>query len=369
MKHHIAMLGNCHAQYLAAALTHCFRDLDVKAVGKPFDGPITFQGTQSAFISSPELVNWLREGKGMRLVFMQTTPLANTSLQDKLDQMGIEHELILFPYIAFQALTLKRTDPKFGPALVRSRTRADEIANKICLSKAGLPETLYEKFLMKLRERPCAYTPNHFDGGLFAEIFCNADLAPLEAIVGPARMASFMAAMEADAGIPHQHVGIPLPEVSEQLGITWGDPVMSLAREKANLTFNQFCSQVGDRRPPVEYCNYITWRILINEGKATGCHLPIRKCLRMYRNRRNYVVWCRNLAEWFLSKGYPARAAVVVANRMAKDDTRGLLLQWVLDNRAAFQASPSAKKVFRAGAVKAPNSTLKLVSDIFEAIG
>lgn len=367
MKHRIVILGNCHAQYLAAALTHCFPDLEIVAVGKLFDGPIHFRGTTANFIQISEVSSWLLDAPGKSIVFRQATPMSNTKFEERLVSLGADFDSVQFPYIEFRCLALNERSPNFGVPTIRAQIRADEISNKVCLTKSDMPEALHEEFFAYVQERPCAYTPNHFDGALFSRIFSRINLDPLRKMVGDNRVDEFLESVRADVGISTKQSGIPVPAVRSEMKLGWAQDLEKTAQAHSRRPYDEFKKLDWSLDPKNEYLYYVVWRMLIHAARRTKDASNIRKCMVLYTRDRRYVDWCKNLADWFLLQERPARAAIIIANRMMKDDTRGLLLRWTLENLKQFDKSPAAKAVFKRAAQKAPNSNARLVSEVLEA--
>ena len=364
----IAVSGNCQAQYLAAALQQALPEATVRAVGKPFDGPIAFHGNVAEFIRSDEIFSWLTTGPGPGLFFGQTTPLSSNALDSRLAGAKNPVKSIKFPYISFRSLIIKETDERFGPGLIKATIRGDEISNATALVKAGVDEARAKDLLDLLKVHPHAFTQNHFSGEFFAAIFSMIDLAPLVELVGSEKVAAFFALMKADAGISHINTGLPQADVARELGLKWTDKVIHDLQPFLNMSLAEFRRQDWSPNGKNEYLYYALWRTLFSQYKNGTHPHGLAKCLIMYRNKRRYVTWCRNIAATFIEQRKFYLAALVLANRMIWNDTRGLMLSWVLTQIPELKKSEAAKRVFRAAAAKAPGSTAKIVSDILDVV-
>src|SRR5437773_5736590 len=100
MNTRILVIGNCHAQYIAAALS-AVGEVEVAVIGRPFAGPVMFKGKRPTFITGLESHAWLLSAtKGV--VLTQAAIRTHYALHSRLAR-DKSYPLIKVPFVKFEA--------------------------------------------------------------------------------------------------------------------------------------------------------------------------------------------------------------------------------------------------------------------------
>jgi len=364
----VLVFGNCHAQYLGAALK-ANTDLEVVVAGKLFEGPIHFDMVQPNMMLLPDALEWVKASPEKPILVYQATPQRRYDLSARLEKDGLQHDVVKLPYVKFDVLEVrKQDDPEVEKSLVKRAMRADRVFNELSIIGAdGKPEDVLPAMKAVLAAAPNSYSNNHFTGAVFAELFAFMRGTPLaEAMGGDAVFEAFLDKVRGDKGVSHLLGTTPPPAVAEALGLKWNLGALAGTRyhelQKAGRVKNMTTSSTG-------VVDFTVFRILVNEYKKTGKIRHLRLILELYKDRRFYLAWANYLADQFIERGRPARAAVILLNRLEWDDTRGSAFSQVLARLLPLSRSEKARQVFEIYAAAYPESNIPLARDCIQRLG
>jgi hypothetical protein len=301
----LLVVGNCHAQYLGAAL-RTVPDLDVRVIGKSYIGPIHFQRTLPRMTTAHEAREWLQPDD---LMLRQIT--AHPKWAKFKPPVAVE--TVNFPY--FEVPEPFGLAPWFDPIEA--------------FAKAGLdPEPVFAR----LGEPGAVMYYNKFSGAVFAELL--AALTPRLAHRLPEPDLALLAErMRGDRGIAHD----PHP------------------------------STVSKRNGP-EMRQQAIWANQLREYKQTGSRKALINCLRVYRPRL-YASWAIELCNALVNHRRTYLATVLLTSRIAFEDARGRLFAYALGLSWYIRESYDAFRALERAAAKWPDTRIPFLLEAVKQIG
>ncbi len=357
----VLILGNCHAQYLGAAL-RLAPNVDVKVVGKPFEGPVHVKGVLPSMIDLKSGFEWIAGSPQRPVVISQTTPKGRDGFSEKLNARGVENTAAYFPFIRFGVLDLNVVqDGPEGERLIKRTIRKDRIFNELSVIAAGGTGDDLDYIERGLVEEPAFYMNSHYTGAVYARIFGLLRRSALAEALGYAEFDAFIHRVSQDPGIGHLLGPLPHVRVMESLGIKWSfaDAVRTAGRCLAGP--NPGAHDVIRGNGVVSFALFRShYKIATDQNSLRSLNI----CIRIYRSNRFYLRWSDLLAIALFRRNKPMLATIVLLHRMAWDDARGSMFEVALRHVRAMSRSEHALRVIDRYAERYPDSNISILPRI-----
>jgi hypothetical protein len=294
----LLVTGNCHAQYLGAALS-TLPETEVVVWGLPYPGPIHFQGAIARMLPGPAARVWMRGGA---VVLRQVTYL----IPPPIEEMGASTlDQILYPYFEHRG--------RFGAG-------SSHFTNEQAFEIAGLDPCP----IVALMEKPGgAMGYNKFSGEVFAQLL--AQLAPaLSRHTRPEPLLGLVDRMRADRGLAHS------PDPSLLV-----DP------------------------PNAELADQAEWGASMESYRRDGAPGAMARCIALYRPRRS-TAWAMEMSQTLIGRKRVDLATRLLCSHLAYEDARGRLFNHALRYCFEVRTNYAAFRVLERAAQAAPDSSLPL---------
>lgn len=331
----IAVIGNCHAQYFGAALG-TLPSVEVRTVGIPYPGPISFQSQLPTFIHGKHVQRWLDEGE-RGLVLQQVTAATRFDLYNRITS-NRAYPMVRFPYVKFHALVAGEPTPE----LIES----DREYNTASFAAAGYPIKHLERLESLARREFMLFEYNHFTGRGFSILFKAMMRAGLSEHLPGEALEALVRRMEVDSGISNTINAVQRTRYQSPLTRRMDEPLQVWREVRTE--------------PPAPIWAHGLFRAAASHYRESGRPAYMGILLRLYREHR-YQTWAEIIIEQLIEKGHAGLAMLVLGNRIGWEDARGYLLVRALKYVLEFRRSPMAYAALRRFAAKHPDTTLPLV--------
>jgi hypothetical protein len=294
----LLVTGNCHAQYLGAALS-TLPETEVVVWGLPYPGPIHFQGAIARMLPGPAARAWMRGGA---IVLRQVTYL----VPPPMDEMGVSTlDQILYPYFEHRS--------RFGAG-------SSHFTNEQAFDIAGLDL----RPIAALIEKPGAVMSyNKFSGEVFAQLL--GQLVPaLGRHTRPEPLCDLVDRMRTDRGLAHS------PDPSLLV-----DP------------------------PNDELAEQAEWVSSMESYRRDGKPGALARCIAIYRPRR-YTAWAMEMSQSLVGRKRVDLATRLLCSHLAYEDARGRLFNHALRYCFDVRTNYAAFRVLESAAQTVPESSLPL---------
>ncbi|MFK0298101.1 hypothetical protein ACIQTU_02665 [Brevundimonas sp. NPDC090276] len=356
----ILIRGNCHAQYLGAALK-ATTNHEVRVAGLPYDGPIHFGGATADYTDLNQGLRWIREAKERPIFIVQATP-GKHYLSEKWISMGIEHDLVKVPFLRFGAFELSNLPGTDEAAKsIRLEVRKDRIFNEMGAIAAGRDASDIDYVMEAFRAEPAFYSHSHYTGEVFARLFSLMRGSALDESLGAGGFDAFLSAVRQDAGVGHLMRPLPDPRVMAAMGMTWTAEDLS-AQVIAAGQRNGMKIQLPDN-------GVVAYALFDRKFKAyhaTKNIADLLTCVQLYKADKFYLRWAGNIVGALMTRGKLMHAAIVLFHRLAFDDSRGRTLGIALPHLQKLSGSAAARRIADRYAEAYPDSSAVFAREIMQ---
>ncbi|MNH73599.1 hypothetical protein D3C73_257970 [compost metagenome] len=356
----ILIRGNCHAQYLGAALK-ATTNHEVRVAGLPYDGPIHFGGVTADYTNLNDGLRWIREAKERPIFIVQATP-GKHYLSEKWISMGIEHDLVKMPFVRFGAFELSALPE--GPEAdrtIRLEVRKDRIFNEMGVIASGRETSDVDYIMDGFRDEPSFYSHSHYTGKVFERLFSLMRGSELDESLGKGGFDEFLSAVGKDAGVGHLMRPLPDQRVMAAMGMNWSAQDLS---DQVALAAQGAGAKI--QLPSNGVVAYALFDRMFYSYKRTKDMADLLVCLQLYKDNKFYLRWAGNIVGALMTRGKFMQAAVVLFHRLAFDDARGRTLGIALPHLQKLSGSASALRVADRYAAAYPDSSAVFAREIMQ---
>ena len=363
----ILVAGNCHAQYFGAAL-RALTDLDVKVLGRPFEGPVHFNAVLPDMIDTKSGLEWFKSSPEIPIMLLQTTPMTKEGLSERLTATGFRHHTVRFPFIRYAALDVRSIpEGPDGDRAVRRALRLDTIFNESSMLSAGLAPEGLQKVRQALSMEPSFYMNSHYTGAIYAEIFAFMENSELAYLMGSETFKRFIDGVRLDIGVSHLLGPMPHPRIMEAMDLKWS--LNDLIKTRYNQTLHVPARLNNKGQSNNGVVDFSIFRLHYNQFNKSKNRRHLRMCLKLYKENRFFLNWTPYLADIFMDIGRPLCAAIILLHRMAWDNARGSSFSLVLTRLPALARFPSIRPLFEKYAQQYPDSQIPLANACLKQLG
>lgn len=356
----ILIRGNCHAQYLGAALKAATGH-QVRVAGRPYDGPIHFGGVTADYTDLHSGIRWIREADEQPIFIVQATP-GKHYLSEKWLSMGIEHDLVKMPFVRFGAFDLTNLpDTRDADRIVRLEVRRDRIFNEMGAIAAGRDVADVDYVMEGLRAVPSFYSHSHYTGEVFSRIFSLMRGSALDLSLGDGGFEAFLSAVRKDAGVGHLMRPLPDVRVMAAMGIQWtASDLAAIAQASENRSGTKI--QVSDNGVVA----FALFEQKFRSYRATQKIADLSACMQLYKANKFYLRWASNIVGALVARNKLTLAAIVLFHRLAFDDSRGRTLGVALPHLQKLSTSAGARGVAERYAQACPETSAAFACKIMQ---
>ena len=356
----ILIRGNCHAQYLGAALKATTKH-EVRVAGLPYDGPIHFGGVTADYTNLNAGLRWIREAGERPIFIVQATP-GKHYLSEKWLSMGIEHDLVKMPFVRFGAFELSDL-PEGSEAdrTIRLEVRKDRIFNEMGVIASGRDSSDVDYIMDGFREEPSFYSHSHYTGKVFERLFSLMRGSELDESLGEGGFDNFLSAVGRDAGVGHLMRPLPDRRVMAAMGMKWSAEDLSEQVAEAGQR-----NGTTIRLPGNGVVAYALFDRTFSSYRRTKNIADLLTCVQLYKDNKFYLRWSSNIVGALMTRGKFMHAAVVLLHRLAFDDSRGRTLGIALPHLQKLSGSASALRVADRYAAAYPDSSAVFAREIMQ---
>jgi len=356
----ILIRGNCHAQFLGAALKALTKH-EVRVAGLPYDGPIHFGGAMADYTDLTQGLDWIREADERPIFIVQATP-GKHYLSEKWLAMGVDHELVKMPFIRLGAFELNNLpDTEDAARKIRLEVRKDRIFNEMSAVAAGRDAKDIDYVLEAFQSSPEFYSHSHYTGKVFARLFSLMRGSALDKALGEGGFDAFLDSVSRDAGVGHLMRPLPDPRVMQSMGMTWTTADLS-----ADVIAADHKMKTERANPESGVVAFALFDHAFKAYRDTRSVSDILTCVRLYKAKKFYLRWANNIVGALISRGKLMHAAVILFHRLAFDDSRGMTLRIALPHLYGLSASAAARRVADRYAEAYPNSSAVFAREIMQ---
>jgi len=346
----ILIRGNCHAQYLGAALKATTKH-EVRVAGLPYDGPIHFGGVTADYTNLNAGLRWIREAGERPIFIVQATP-GKHYLSEKWLSMGIEHDLVKMPFVRFGAFELSDLpEDSEADRTIRLEVRKDRIFNEMGVIASGRDSSDVDYIMDGFREEPSFYSHSHYTGKVFE----------LDESLGEGGFDNFLSAVGRDAGVGHLMRPLPDRRVMAAMGMKWSAEDLSEQVAEAGQR-----NGTTIRLPGNGVVAYALFDRTFSSYRRTKNIADLLTCVQLYKDNKFYLRWSSNIVGALMTRGKFMHAAVVLFHRLAFDDSRGRTLGIALPHLQKLSGSASALRVADRYAAAYPDSSAVFAREIMQ---
>lgn len=356
----ILVRGNCHAQYLGAALK-ALTGHQVRVAGRPYDGPIHFGGVTADYTDLHSGIHWIREANEQPIFIVQATP-GKHYLSEKWLSMGIRHDLVKMPFVRFGAFDLiNLPDTIDADRTVRLEVRRDRIFNEMGALAAGCDVSVVDHVMEGLRAAPSFYSHSHYTGEVFSRIFSLMRGSALDASLGEDGFEAFLSAVRKDSGVGHLMRPLPDARVMAAMGMRWtAADLVSMAAASENRSGTRI--QVSDNGVVA----FALFDQKLRSYRATHNIADLSTCMQLYKANKFYLRWAGNIVAALVARGKLTLAAIVLFHRLAFDDSRGRTLGVALPHLQKLSTSAGARRIADRYAEAYPETSAVFAREIMQ---
>lgn len=356
----ILIRGNCHAQYLGAALKATTKH-EVRVAGLPYDGPIHFGGVTADYTNLNAGLRWIREANERPIFIVQATP-GKHYLSEKWLSMGIEHDLVKMPFVRFGAFDLSDL-PEGSEAdrTIRLEVRKDRIFNEMGVIASGRDSSDVDYIMDGFREEPSFYSHSHYTGKVFERLFSLMRGSELDESLGEGGFDNFLSAVGRDAGVGHLMRPLPDRRVMAAMGMKWSAEDLSEQVAEAGQRNGTTIQLPGNG-----VVAYALFDRTFSSYRRTKNIADLLVCVQLYKDNKFYLRWSSNIVGALMARGKFMHAAVVLFHRLAFDDSRGRTLGIALPHLQKLSGSASALRVADRYAAAYPDSSAVFAREIMQ---
>lgn len=331
----VAVVGNCHAQYFSAALG-TLPELEVRAVGLAYPGPICFEGRLPQYIHAKQVQAWLDEGE-RGLVLHQVTADTRLDLYDRITSKR-PYPLVKFPYVKFcAAVTEQPTDED---------VERDRVYNTGSIEAANYPVAALDRLERMVAEEPILFHYNHFSGLGFSVVFEAMIEGGLADHIPRTDLEDLLARMKKDRGISHMITPVSRARWASPVLGSFETPSMAWAALRADKL-----TDLGAHG---------LFKMAIHKAKESGRPGYLAIAINLHK-RYQYSSWAEHLVIALLERKHVYLAMLVLGGRIAWEDQRGVLFARALKFAPEIRRNAPAYAALQTLAERHPHSNLPLL--------